>query len=115
VEIGVGTYIGPLAVVSVSVKIGKYVLIETHVSIGHDAVLGDFCEVFPGAAITGGCCLGEYSVVGSNATLLPGTVVGNGAVVGAGSLARGSVQPDTTVLGVPAAIIHKRANSAGGQ
>jgi sugar O-acyltransferase (sialic acid O-acetyltransferase NeuD family) len=108
VEIGAGSYIGPASVISVDTKIGAHVIIDMHVSIGHDAVLKDFCAVFPGARISGCCCLGEYALVGSNATLLPGTRVGERAVVGASSLAHGSVEPDTTILGVPARVIQRR-------
>jgi sugar O-acyltransferase (sialic acid O-acetyltransferase NeuD family) len=111
VEIGAGSYIGPASVISVNTKIGIHVIIDMHVSVGHDAVLKDFCAVFPGARISGCCFLGEYALIGSNATLLPGTRVGERAVVGASSLAHGSVEPDTTILGVPARVIHRRSLS----
>ncbi len=110
-EIGPGSYVGPAAVISFNAKIGSYVIIDVHVSVGHDAVVNDFSAVFPGARITGRCRLGEYSMVGSNATLLPGTIVGNRSVVGAGSLAHGSVEPDTTIFGIPARVILKRNSS----
>ena len=109
--IGEGTYIGPAAVVSSNAKIGAHVIIDMQVSVGHDAVVQDFCAVFPGARVTGRCHLGEYVIVGSNAALLPGTIVGDRAVVGASSFAHGRIEPDTTVLGVPARIIHRRAKS----
>lgn len=111
VEIGAGSYIGPVSVTSVNTRIGAHVIVDMHVSIGHDAVLSDFCSVYPGARISGCCRLGECAMVGSNATLLPGAVVGDRAVVGAGSLASGFVEPDTTVLGVPARILCRRAAS----
>lgn len=110
-EIGPGSYIGPAAVVSFNAKIGAHVIIDMHVSVGHDAVVKDFCAVFPGARVTGRCRVGEYALVGSNATLLPATIVGDRAVVGASSLARGRVEPDTTIFGVPARVILKRTNS----
>jgi sugar O-acyltransferase (sialic acid O-acetyltransferase NeuD family) len=115
VEIGAGSYIGPVSVISVNTKIGAHVIVDMHVSIGHDAVLKDFCAVFPGARISGCCCLGEYALVGSNATLLPGTLVGDRAIVGASSLAHGSVEPDTTTFGVPARLVYRRTSSLSRQ
>jgi sugar O-acyltransferase (sialic acid O-acetyltransferase NeuD family) len=109
-EIGPGSYIGPASVISVNAKVGAHVIIDMHVSVGHDAVLSDFCEVFPGARVSGGCRVGEFALVGSNATLLPGTLVADRAVVGANSVAQGCVQPDTTILGVPARIIFRKTN-----
>lgn len=111
VEIGSGSCIGPVSVISFNTRIGAHVLVDMHASIGHDAVLMDFCEVFPGARISGNCRLGEYAIVGSNATLLPGTQVGDRAVVGANSLAHGRVEPDATIFGVPARTILNGTNS----
>jgi sugar O-acyltransferase (sialic acid O-acetyltransferase NeuD family) len=111
VEIGAGSYVGPLSVISVNTRVGAHVIVDMHVSIGHDAVLSDFCAVFPGARISGCCRVGEYALVGSNATLLPGTVVGDRAVVGASSMASGAVDADTTILGVPARIIYRSTSS----
>lgn len=112
VEIRDGSYIGPMAVISVNTKIGAHTFIDMHVSIGHDAVLHDFCVVYPGARISGCCRVGEYALVGSNATLLPSTMVGERAVVGACSLASGAIEPDTTILGVPARVLFHK-NSPG--
>ena len=109
VEVGAGSYIGPLSVISVNTEIGAHAIVDMHVSIGHDAD-----SVYPGARISGRCSLGRYAVVGSNATLLPGTVVGERSVVGASSLASCSIEPDTTLLGVPAQIIYRRRHSSSG-
>jgi sugar O-acyltransferase (sialic acid O-acetyltransferase NeuD family) len=114
VEVGAGSYIGPLSVISVNTEIGAHAIVDMHVSIGHDADLKDFCSVYPGARISGRCSLGRYAVVGSNATLLPGTLVGERSVVGASSLASCSIEPDTTLLGVPAQIIYRRRHSSSG-
>jgi sugar O-acyltransferase (sialic acid O-acetyltransferase NeuD family) len=111
VKIGPGTYVGPFSVISVNTEIGAHVIVDMHVSIGHDAVIRDYCAIFPGARITGYCCLEESALIGCNAALLPGTRVGERAIVGASSLAHGSVEADTTVLGVPARIIHRRGNA----
>jgi sugar O-acyltransferase (sialic acid O-acetyltransferase NeuD family) len=107
VEVGAGSFIGPLVVASWNTRIGAHVVIDAHVSIGHNAVLMDFCEVFAGARINGNCRLAEYALVGCNGTLLPGTLVGRNAVVGANSLAHGVVAPETTTVGAPARVVRR--------
>lgn len=109
-EIGPGTYIGPASVISVNVKIGVHAIIDMHVSVGHDSLLSDFCAVFPGARVSGGCHIGEFAVVGSNATVLPRTVVAERSVVGANSVAQGYIEPGTTILGVPARTIFRKSD-----
>lgn len=107
VHIGAGSCIGPATVISFNTRVGAHVVIDSHVSTGHDVALMDFCEVFSGARINGNCQIGEYAVVGCNATLLPGTIVGDRAVVGANSLAHGLIEPDTTILSVPTRTIRR--------
>lgn len=115
VEIGAGSYIGPASVVSFKSRIGAHVVIDMHVSVGHDAVLMNFCEVFSGARVNGNCRVGEYALVGCNATLLPGTIVGDRAVVGANSVVHGSVEADSTTFGVPARTIRRRIDPLANQ
>jgi sugar O-acyltransferase (sialic acid O-acetyltransferase NeuD family) len=110
VEIGAGSFIGPLVVVSWNTRIGIHAVIDAHVSIGHNAVLMDYCEVFAGARINGNCQVGEYALIGCNGTLLPGTLVGRGAVVGANSLAHGLVAPDASVVALPPRTIRRSVN-----
>lgn len=114
-EIGVGSCIAPAVVISYKASVGAHVVVDAHVSIGHNAVLMDFCEVFPGARVNGNCHVGEYALIGCNATLLPGTFVGDRAVVGANSLAHGLVEPDTTIFGVPARVIRRGLNPLSAQ
>jgi UDP-3-O-[3-hydroxymyristoyl] glucosamine N-acyltransferase len=60
VEIGAGSYIGPVSVISINSKIGAHVIVDMHVSIGRDPVLKDFCAVVPGARISG--CVSEHAI-----------------------------------------------------
>jgi len=100
-----GTYVGPGSVVSNNARVGEHVIINMHVSLGHDVVVGDYSQLSPGSRISGFCHIEDLVFLGSNAVLMPGTQVGRGAVVGACSLARGQVEADTTVCGVPARIV----------
>jgi len=102
VSVGEGTYIGAGSVVCPNVTIGKHVLINTRVAVGHDAVLENFSQLCPGAQINGECRVGRGALIGSNASLLPGTEVGAGAIVGANSQVIRNVKAGSTVNGVPA-------------
>lgn len=101
-RIGAGTYIAPGCVVCPGAQVGNHVIINTHVSVGHDSVLEDYAQICPGARISGGCRIGKQAFLGSNASLTPGVAVGCGAVVGANSHAVRTVPPAVTVVGCPA-------------
>ena len=100
-----GTYVGPGSVVSNNARIGEHAIVNMHVSVGHDVVVGDYCQLSPGSRISGFCHIEDLAFLGSNAVLMPGTQVGRGAVVGASSMAHGRIEADTTVCGVPARIV----------
>jgi sugar O-acyltransferase (sialic acid O-acetyltransferase NeuD family) len=101
-QIGAGTYIAPGCVVCPRARVGNHVIVNTHVSVGHDSLLDDYAQVCPGARISGGCTVGKHAFLGSNASLTPGVVVGDGAVVGANSHAVRNIAPGITVIGCPA-------------
>jgi sugar O-acyltransferase (sialic acid O-acetyltransferase NeuD family) len=106
-RVGPGSYLGPGTVVCPNASLGKHVIINTHVSVGHDSVIEDFAQICPGVRVSGGCRVGAHGFVGSNASLAPGVLVGESAVVGANSLAIRKVAPGTTVLGCPALVVER--------
>lgn len=97
-----GAIIGPRAV------LGQGVIINHAASVDHDSMVGDFCNISPGARL-GGCVQAEASVfVGLNASILPGLRVGENAVIGAGAVVTGNVMPQDTMVGVPARPVKRR-------
>lgn len=101
-QIGAGSYIGAGSIICPRATVDRHVVINVHVTVGHDSVLRDFSQACPGARINGNCGLGVYSFLGSNATLGPGVLIGDDSVVGANSHAVRNVQSGITVIGCPA-------------
>jgi sugar O-acyltransferase (sialic acid O-acetyltransferase NeuD family) len=100
--VGHGTYVGAMSVLAPNSVIGNHVIVNLHVSIGHDSNIEDYANICPGAQINGFCKVGRGSLVGSNASLVQGRQVGSNANLGANSLAINSVPENRTVIGVPA-------------
>ena len=80
-----GCFIGPRAVVSAGVELGKFVIVNTRAGIGHDCRLGDFSQVCPGATLSGHTTLGPHAFVGSNACTVPGISLGAASKLAAGT------------------------------
>jgi sugar O-acyltransferase (sialic acid O-acetyltransferase NeuD family) len=102
VALGVGTILFPHAVVTANVKVGDFVVLNVHSSVGHDAVLKEGCTLSGYCNVTGNATLGSCVFMGTHAAVLPGTRVGDHASVGAGSVAFRNVPEGVTVIGVPA-------------
>lgn len=108
VPLGPGTYIAPGAIICPRACIARGVIVNMHVSVGHDSRLDDFSQAAPGCRITGQCSVGELAFLGANASLMPGTNVGAKSTVGANSFVIKDVEPGTSVMGSPARLIYER-------
>lgn len=109
VEIGLGTYIGPKAIVCPNAKVGNHVLINIDVTIGHDAIIGDFAQVSPGGRVSGASVLKEGAMMGSNAVIFQKKTIGRYATLGACSFGMRNVPDGTTALGIPARVALQNA------
>lgn len=109
VRIGTGSIVGPGAMVSSEISIGRHVQLHIGCTIGHDTILGDFVTVAPGANVSGRVELGEGVFVGAGAVILPDLKVGPWTIIGAGAVVAKDVPANVTVAGIPARIIARRA------
>ncbi|MGL6260732.1 acetyltransferase [Vibrio sp. WXL210] len=93
--------------VTMSVTIGKSCLINKDVIISHDASVGDYSEVSPGAKVLGGVQIGSFCNIGANATILPRVKIGDNCKIGAGAVITKDVPENSVVVGVPGKVIGK--------
>lgn len=108
-DVGPGTIVGPKAVITTDVVIGKHCLINCGVTVGHDTVLGDYCTVNPNAAVSGNCSLGNNVFVGANASIREKINVTNNTVIGMGAVVVHDITvPHGTYVGVPAIKLEER-------
>jgi len=105
VSVGGGSFVGAGSILSPNCCVGRYVLINQRVSIGHDASLDDFSQACPGAQINGFAKVCRGALIGSNASIHFQKTVGEHAVVGSNSQVIRNVAPRTTVSGVPATVL----------
>lgn len=106
-QIGEGTLITALCVITTNVKIGRFNLINLQTNIGHDCVIGDYCSIMPGVSLSGGVVVEDEVFIGTNATVLPYLKIGKGATIGAGAVVTKDVPPGKTYVGIPAKEIAK--------
>ena len=100
--LGEGCIVDPDVHISTDVKIGCCTVIFGFSTIGHDAVLGDYCHLGATTFVGGRVVIGECVTMHPGAKIVPDKRIGAGATIGAGSVVIWDVKPGDTVFGVPA-------------
>ena len=103
--LGNGLNIMQHTLVSPTARLGEGVLLNAGAAVHHDSVVGDYCEIAPGARVLGHCRIEQGCWIGASAVILPGVLVGRGAIIGAGAIVTRPVEAGTTVVGMPARLI----------
>lgn len=82
--------------------IGARTVLMAKAHVGHDAIVGDDCEIAPNSTVCGWAEIGDGVRIGANACILPYRKVGNGARVGAGAVVTKDIPPAEVWAGNPA-------------
>lgn len=106
-RIGAGCIISQGCILTCDITLGRHVLLNLGCTIGHDAILQDFCSLMPHANVGGAAHLEAGVYLGTNATVLHQVRVGAGTTVGAGAVAVRDLPAGCTAVGVPAQVIKR--------
>lgn len=90
------------AVVNSGSRIRAHTILNTGCTVDHDCDVGPFAHVAPGANLAGNVTVGQGGFIGVGACVVQGVTIGEWATAGAGAAVIRDVEPETTVVGVPA-------------
>jgi len=100
-EIGLGTFIAPGAVVAENCSIGSLSIINTNASLDHDSIVGDFTHLAPGVVTGGHVRIGSHTMIGIGAMIRDHVTIGNNCLIGMGSVVISDVPSNTKGCGNP--------------
>jgi sugar O-acyltransferase (sialic acid O-acetyltransferase NeuD family) len=109
VTIGTGTMICAGVILTTNISIGQHAYINVGCTISHDAKIADFATLSPGVHVAGWVTVGRRVFFGTGAVVRNGSsdrpiIIGDNAVIGAGACVIRDVEPNSTVVGVPARV-----------
>ncbi len=106
VTLGKNVVVAAGALVCAHCQIGDSVILNTGCIVDHESMIGTAAHICPGAKLAGRVTAESGAFVGIGATVLQGLRIGCEAVVGGGAVVIEDVEPLTTVVGVPARLLH---------
>ncbi|WP_373687745.1 acetyltransferase [Clostridium tagluense] len=113
VQIGEGTIICAGTIVTVNIKIGNHVIINLDCTVGHDAVILDYCTINPSVNISGNVYISSMVEVGTGTNIIQGKSIGTNSIIGAGSVVTKNIPDYCTAVGIPAKPIKFHAEQKG--
>lgn len=102
VEIGEGCIINENCELTVNIRVGNFVYLNSDVCLGHDDIVGDYSILNPHVQVSGACSIGRGVTIGGMSFLAPKAKIGDYAVVAPGSIVYGRVKDNAHVMGNPA-------------
>ena len=101
VVLGEGAQVMAGAVIQTGSKIGCNVIINTHASVDHDCIIGNYVHLAPGVTLSGDVVIDSMVHIGTGATIIQGISIGKGSLVAAGTVVIKNIQSGSRVRGVP--------------
>lgn len=102
VLLGEGACLSPFVTLTSNIRIGRCLHANLYSYIEHDAKVGNFVTLAPGAKINGNVTIGDYAYIGSGSVIRQGLTIGSRATIGMGAVVTRDVPPGITVVGNPA-------------
>lgn len=102
VDIGAGNILCASTLLTTNIRIGNFNIINLNCTIGHDAVIKDFCTLAPAVNVSGNVTLYDGCDLGTNCCIIQEKSVGPWAVIGAGSVVIRDIDSHCTAVGAPA-------------
>ena len=101
-EIGEGSIITAGNIITVNTQIGKHVILNLCCTVGHDAIIGDYCSCMPATNISGEVNISACVYVGTGVKIVNQVDIGENAIIGAGAVVAKSIPDNCTAVGIPA-------------
>lgn len=104
-SMGIGNVICTGCLFSCNTKIGNFNQFNGFITVGHDAIIGDFNSMMPGVRISGEVTIGNRNFWGFNSGIIQHKAVGNDVTIGAGAILLRKPKDGCTYVGIPASMV----------
>jgi sugar O-acyltransferase (sialic acid O-acetyltransferase NeuD family) len=101
VTVGEGSFIGAYSIITTNVILGKHVILNRGVQIGHDCLIGDYFSAMPNTIVSGNVTIDEKVYVGTNSSIKEKIKITNDVIIGLNSGVIHNINKSGTYVGTP--------------
>jgi len=105
VVIGKATIVMPQVVVNIASTIGEGSILNTASVIEHENRIGSFVHISPHVSLGGAVSVGDLTHVGIGATVIQGIKIGSASIIGAGSVVVKPIPENSLAYGNPCRVV----------
>lgn len=102
VSLGEGCIICGGNIITTDITIGNHVILNLSCTVGHDAIIGNFCSFMPSVNISGEDEIGIGVLCGTGVKIINQIRIGDNTIIGAGAVVLSNLPANCTAVGVPA-------------
>ena len=108
ITIGDGSIVCAGSLLTTDIHLGRHVILNLSVTVGHDAGLADYVTLAPTVNVSGNVRIAEGCDIGTGCATVQGVSIGEWSIVGAGAVVARDLPANVTAVGVPAKVIKER-------
>jgi sugar O-acyltransferase (sialic acid O-acetyltransferase NeuD family) len=102
IQIGKGSIICAGTILTTNIKLGDFTQLNILTTIGHDAVMGNYCTTAPSVNISGNCVIGNNVYFGNNSSVKEKITITDDVIIGLNSGVVKNISIKGTYIGTPA-------------
>lgn len=101
-HIGIGSIICAGAKLTINVRIGNFVIVNTNTTLAHDVKIDDYVTISPGVNVSGNVTIGKGTFIGTGSAIREKITIGEWSLIGGGAFVKDDVSDKVMYAGVPA-------------
>lgn len=102
INLGEGNIIAAGSTLTCNTAIGNFNIINRNSTVGHDCIIGNCCTINPLSSVSGNVKIKDNVLIGAGSSIMQGITIGENSSIGLGAFVVKDIEPNSTMICIPA-------------